>query len=209
MVGRLGDKLIVQGVGSSSGWPAEIERRNAPVGLAIATQNDSYLPTDATSFYLKSVPILSAFTGTHEEYHSPRDTAETLNYDGMVKISRFMALVTRSLLVNEEEPDYLKMEQPAQGSGRARLRAYLGTIPDYAQGDLVGVKLGGVTAGAPAENAGLRGGDVIVELAGRTIENIYDYTYAIEALKIGQPVSVVVMRNGERLTFEIIPGSRE
>jgi Tol biopolymer transport system component len=209
MVGRLGDKLIVQGVGSSSGWPAEIERRNAPVGLAIATQNDSYLPTDATSFYLKNVPILSAFTGTHEEYHSPRDTPETLNYDGMVKISRFMALVTRSLLVSEEEPDYLKMERPAQGSGRARLRAYLGTIPDYAQGDLVGVKLGGVTAGAPAENAGLRGGDVIVELAGRTIENIYDYTYAIEALKIGQPVAVGVIRNGERLTFEIIPGSRE
>jgi len=209
MIGRLQDKLIVQGVGSSSGWPAEIERRNAPVGLAIATQNDSYLPTDATSFYLKNVPILSAFTGTHEAYHSPRDTADTLDYDGMVKVSRFMALVASSLVVNEEEPDYLKMKQPAKGSGRARLRAYLGTIPDYAQGDLVGVKLGGVTAGAPAEKAGLRGGDIVVELAGRTIENIYDYTYAIEALKIGQPVTVVVLRNGERLTLELIPGSRE
>jgi hypothetical protein len=209
MIGRLREKLVLQGVGSSSIWPSEIEKRNAPVGLTIVTQNDSYLPTDATSFYLKNVPILSAFTGTHEEYHSPRDTAETLDYDGMARVSRFMALVARSLATSEEVPDYVRMEQPSRGAGRARLRAYLGTIPDYAQGDVVGLTLGGVTAGAPAEKAGLEGGDVVVELAGRKIENIYDYTYAIEALKIGETVTIVVLRDGERLSFKITPGSRE
>ena len=43
-----------------------------------------------------------------------------------------------------------------------------------------------VAAGGPADKAGLKAGDVIVELAGRKIDNIYDYTYAIEAVKIGQ-----------------------
>ncbi|UCF36557.1 MAG: M28 family peptidase [Acidobacteriota bacterium] len=209
MIGRLNNELILQGIGSSSVWTSEIEKRNAPIGLAVVTQNDSYLPTDSTSFYLKRVPVLAAFTGTHEEYHSPRDTADTLNYDGMEKVARLMSLITRSVAIAETVPDYKEMKRPTESGGRARLRAYLGTIPDYAQGDVVGVSISGVIGGGPAEAAGLAGGDVIVELAGRKIENIYDYTYAIEALKIGQTIKIVVQRNGELLTLDITPGSRE
>jgi Tol biopolymer transport system component len=50
MVGRLDKNLILQGIGSSSVWRGEIERRNAPVGLPLTLQDDSYLPTDASSF---------------------------------------------------------------------------------------------------------------------------------------------------------------
>jgi S1-C subfamily serine protease len=89
------------------------------------------------------------------------------------------------------------------------LRAYLGTIPDYAPGDVVGVKLVGVAKGGPAEQAGVRGGDVIVELAGKKVENIYDYTYAVDALQIGVPVSLVVLRGEQRLMLTVTPGSRE
>lgn len=209
MVGRLNDKLILQGIGSSSIWTSEVEKRNAPVGLPITTQNDSYLPTDSTSFYLKRVPVLSAFTGTHGEYHSPRDTPETLNYEGMAKVSRLMALLGRSVAVADEVPDYVEMKRPAGEGSRARLRAYLGTIPDYGQGDVPGLKISGVIGGGPAEQAGLEGGDIIVELAGRKIENIYDYTYAIEALKIGEEVTIVIQRGAERLTKKVTPGSRD
>ena len=73
------------------------------------------------------------------------------------------------------------------------------------QTDLVGVKLSGVTKGAPAEQGGLKAGDVIVELAGRKIENIYDYTYAIEALKVGQPVTIKVRRGEESVDSEVVP----
>ena len=52
-------------------------------------------------------------------------------------------------------------------------------------------------------------GDIVVELAGRRIENIYDYTYAIDALKIGQQARIVVLRNGQRLERQIVPESRE
>jgi S1-C subfamily serine protease len=47
-----------------------------------------------------------------------------------------------------------------------------------------------VAKGGPAEKAGVRGGDVIVKLAGRDVKNIYDYTYAIEALKSGQETEI-------------------
>jgi hypothetical protein len=209
MIGRLDKALVVQGIGSSSVWTREIERRNAAIGLPIVVQDDSYLPTDATSFYLKGVPILNAFTGAHEEYHTPRDTADRINYPGAEKIARFMASVTRSLVTREGVPDYVAMKRPAGSRGRARMRVYLGTIPDYASGDVTGVKLSGVVKGGPAERAGAQGGDTIVELASKKIENIYDYTYALDALKIGAAVEMVVLRGDRRVKLTVTPGSRE
>ncbi|HSR49415.1 MAG TPA: M28 family peptidase [Acidobacteriota bacterium] len=209
MIGRLREELVLQGIGSSSVWNGIVERRNVPVGLSLSPQDDSYLPTDATSFYLKKVPILSAFTGAHEDYHTPRDTADKLNYAGMRSISRFMALVVRDLVQREESPDYVAMEEPEDKGARAGLRAYLGTIPDYAPGDVKGLQLSGVSKGSPSDQAGLQAGDLVVELAGRTIENIYDYTYAIDALKIGETVDITIVRDGQRMTFKITPTSRE
>lgn len=209
MIGRLRESLVLQGVGSSSVWPREAERRNLPIGLSIVIQNDSYLPTDATSFYLNGVPLLSAFTGVHEDYHTPRDTADKINYEGSAKIVRLMGSIARSLLTSEETPDYIQMERPAESMSRVGLRAYLGTIPDYSQADVTGVKLSGVTKGAPAEQAGLEAGDIVIELAGQKIENIYDYTYAIDALKVGIEVKVVVLRGSQPMTLMLTPSSRE
>jgi hypothetical protein len=209
MIGRLDKTLILQGIGSSSVWPGEIERANALLGLPITSQNNSYLPTDATSFALKGVPILNAFTGAHSDYHTPRDTADKINYAGAEKVVRLMAAITRSLATRAEAIDYHATEKPGGAVGRVVLRAYLGTLPDYTPNDVVGVKLAGVAKGGPAERAGVQGGDVIVELAGKKVENIYDYTYAVDALQIGVPVSVVVLRGGQRVTLTVTPRSRE
>lgn len=209
MIGRFEKQLVLQGVGSSTMWKSEIERRNVPVGLPITLQDDSYLPTDASTFFMRGVPILSAFTGSHSDYHTPRDTPDKLNYEAAAKIARFMGLVARSLSIREEAPEYVAQTGPKPGEQRARLRAYLGTIPDYAEGDVKGLKLSGVAKDGPAAQGGLKAGDLIVQLGGRKIENIYDYTYAIEALKIGQPVKIVVLRNKKEVTLTVIPGSRE
>ena len=74
---------------------------------------------------------------------------------------------------------------------RATTCAYLGTIPDDAT-EVVGVKLSGVRGGSPAEKAGLKGGDIIVGFAGQNVANIYDYTYAHDAVKFGQAIEIVV-----------------
>jgi S1-C subfamily serine protease len=92
---------------------------------------------------------------------------------------------------------------------RANLTAYLGTIPDYVAGDVKGMKLSGVAGDGPAAKAGVKGGDLITELAGRKIENVYDYTYAIEALKIGEPVKMILIRDGKNVELEVTPAARE
>jgi hypothetical protein len=209
MIGRLDKTLTLQGVGSSSIWRDEINRANAAIGLPITLQDDSYVPSDATAFYLKGVPILSAFTGAHEDYHTPRDTADKINYDGSARVSRLMASLTHALATRLETPDYRRMAQPDRPVRRANVRVYLGTIPDYSQGDVSGLKVAGVVTGGPAEQAGIQDGDVIVELAGKTIENIYDYTYALNVIKVGVPTKLVVLRGQERLMLIVTPGSRE
>lgn len=209
MIGRLQDTLVLQGIGSSERWLKEIEQRNAPVGLPITTQKDTYLATDATTFYLREVPILSAFTGAHEDYHRPSDTIDKIDFEGTQKVTRFMSLVARALATDAEAPDYVSVERPENEGRRANLRAYLGTIPDYAQGDIQGVKLSGVSKGGPADQAGVQAGDIVVGLAGKDVKNIYDYTYALEALKVGEEVEIVVERKGEKVPLKITPGSRE
>ena len=209
MVGRLREHLVLQGVGSSSVWPREIERRNVPVGLSIVTNDGAFLPTDATAFYLKGVPILNAFTGAHEDYSTPRDTADKLNYGGLSRIARLIGLITRSLASAETVPDYVRQEYSGQLPRRRTSRVFLGTIPDYAQGDDTGVKISGVAKGGPAETGGLRGGDIVVEMAGKTIANIYDYSFALDILKIGEPIELVILRDGESVSLTITPQARE
>ncbi len=210
MVGRLKEnRLVLQGVGSSSTWPKLIERKNVRAGFSLNLQEDPYLPTDATVFYNKGIPILNFFTGSHEDYHRPTDTADKVEYLGLTRISEFAERLVLDLVSMESAPDYVKVERAMnQGGSRDSMRAYLGTIPDYAT-EVKGVKISGVSGGGPADKAGLKGDDVIVEFAGKKITNIYDYTYAIDAVKIGEAVKISVIRGGERLELEVTPEARK
>ena len=209
MVGRLKENtLILQGVGSSSAWPALIEKQNVPIGFNLTLQADPYLPTDVTAFYPKKVPVLNFFTGAHEDYHRPTDDVEHLNYEGMERVVALVNGMILDIASAAERPEYVEVERSQSGGGsRDTLRAYLGTIPDYST-DTAGVKLSGVRAGGPADKAGLKGGDVIIKFGGQQIANIYDYTYALDAVKIGESVEVVVLRDGARVTLTVIPEAR-
>ena len=210
MVGRLRDnKLTMQGVASSKIWRRELEKRNVAAGFDLTLQDDPYLPTDTTSFYPKRIPVLNFFTGSHEDYHRPTDTADKVNYEGLERIAKFARQIVLDLAETPERPDFARVQRSDSGGGsRDSLRAYLGTIPDYST-EVKGVKLSGVRGGSPAEKGGLQGGDVIVEFAGQKIANIYDYTYALDAVKIGQPVKVGVERDGKREELTVTPESRK
>jgi hypothetical protein len=209
MVGRLHDnKLLVQAVGSSKAWPRFIEKRNVAAGFALTTQEDPYLPTDVTSFYPKRIPVLNFFTGGHEDYHRPTDTADKVDFAGLARIAKFAKGIVSDVARAPERIEFSRVERKEQGGSRDNLRAYIGSIPDYAT-ELKGVKLNGVRAGSPAEKGGIKGGDVIIEFAGQKIANIYDYTYALDAVKIGQPVKVAVQREGKRVELTVTPEARK
>jgi Peptidase family M28/PDZ domain len=209
MAGRLREnKLSLQGVGSSKAWRRLIEKRNVAAGFNLALQEDPYLPTDVTAFYPKGVPVLNFFTGGHDDYHRPTDTADKLDYDGLERITKLARGLVVDLVKGEERPDYVKVQEREKTASRETLRVFLGTIPDYTT-EVVGVKLAGIRGGSPAEKAGLKAGDVIVEFGGQKVSNIYDYTYALDAAKIGEPVDIVVMRDGQRVKITVTPEARK
>jgi Tol biopolymer transport system component len=210
MVGRLREnRFNLQGVGSSTLWRKLIEKRNVAAGFDLILQDDPYLPTDTTAFYPKKVPVLSFFTGSHENYNRPTDDPETLNYDGMQRIATFAHHLITDVAQSPERPDYVEVQRATpEGGSRETLRAYLGTIPDYTT-EIEGVKISGVRGGSPADKAGLKGGDIIIKFGGQKITNIYDYTYALEAVKIGEPVEVVILRDGKQTTLKATPEARK
>lgn len=209
MVGRVREnKLTVQGVGSSGAWRGLIEKANVVGGFSLSLQEDPYLPTDTTAFYPKNIPVLAFFTGSHEQYHRPADDTDTLNYEGMERVAKMARRIVLDLAKEGARPDYVKVEKSDKGGARDGLRAYLGTIPDYTS-EVQGVKLSGARGGSPADKAGIKGGDVIVEFAGQKIANIYDYTYALDAVKIGVPVKVIILREGKKVELSITPEARK
>jgi hypothetical protein len=209
MVGRVADnKLTVQATGTSAMWPKLIEQANVAAGFDLVLQEDPYQPTDVGSFNTAGVVCLTFFTGAHQEYHKPSDTADKINFDDLVRVGELGTGIVKRLMDADQAPQFTKVEQKTETGGRAGLRLFTGTIPDYAS-DVKGLLLGGVIGGGPAEQAGLAKGDVIVEISGQSITNIYDYTYALELLKIGQPAKVVYMRGTERRETTLTPAARK
>jgi C-terminal processing protease CtpA/Prc len=160
------------------------------------------------SFNQAGVPVLNLFTGTHVDYHKPTDTADKINYEDLDRVVDFAVAIVKRIGDSSEAPLFTKVEQTSEAGSRAGVRLFTGTIPDYST-EVKGLLLSGVIGGGPAEQAGLAKGDVIVEIAGQTIANIYDYTYALEVLKIGEAVKVVYQRNGERRETMLTPGARK
>ncbi|MBI4265626.1 MAG: M28 family peptidase [Acidobacteria bacterium] len=205
MVGRMQDnRLIVQATGTSPVWTRLLERVNVAAGFDLTVQADPYLPTDSASFNQAGVVTLNFTTGSHADYHKPSDTADKINYEDLDRLVDMAEALVRLVSDADEAPPFTKVDQPASRGSIAGVRVTTGTIPDYAT-EVKGLLLGGVTGGGPAERAGLMKGDVIVEIAGQTIANIYDYTYALELLKADQPVKVVYVRNGERRETTLTP----
>ena len=209
MVGRMKDnKLIVQATGTSPLWGRLLERANIAAGFDLNVQPDPYQPTDVATFNQEGVACLAFFTGSHVDYHKPSDTAEKIDYEDLDRIAAMATAIVKSVGDTPEAPQFTKVDQPVSRGSLAGVLVTTGTIPDYTT-EAKGLLLSGVIGGGPAEQAGLTKGDIITEIAGQSIANIYDYTYALELLRVNQPVKVVYMRNGERRETQLTPAARK
>lgn len=207
MVGRLRDhKLNLMGTDSSSAWPALVAKANqAAPAVRITTGGDGYGPSDHSSFYAAGVPVVHLFTGVHDQYHSPEDDVERLNMAGGADVTRITAALARELTTGAR-PDYVRTSAAAPDAGDSRgYGAYFGSVPDYSTMEAAsgGVKLADVRPDSPAERGGIRKGDIIVAMAGMTIENLYDMTYVLREHKPGETIEVTVLRDNEPVTRKV------
>ncbi|MEP7087393.1 MAG: M20/M25/M40 family metallo-hydrolase [Gemmatimonadota bacterium] len=212
MVGRLrDDKLIVYGVATATEMRAIVDSANTVQPLKIDAVGDGFGPSDHASFYGKKVPVLHFFTDMHEDYHRATDVSSKINIAGEVRVIDYAERVARNIANRPSRLTYERSSAPppkmtASGPGNG---TYFGSIPDMGSaGATPGVKLAGVTAGSPADKAGVQAGDIIVEFGGKTVKDLYDYTDAIGAHKPGDVVQVIVMRAGSRLALTVTLAKR-
>ena len=155
--------------------------------------------------------MLHLFTGSHEQYHSPEDKAATLNAEGAARIAELTAVLASQVARGDVTPVYARASAPPAREGDSRgYGAYLGTVPDYRsmEQETGGVLLADTRAGGPADRAGVRKGDRIVEMAGTRIENLHDMTFALQDHRPGETIDVIVVRGAERVTLRATLGER-
>ena len=219
MVGRMdGDALTIFGFGTAQEWDQVVDEANLDLDqpLDISKAPDGYGPSDHSSFYGEGIPVLHLFTGTHEDYHRPSDDWQLINSSGLDRVVALTAGIVKQLaeggsnsvtLTPIQQPAPSQTPSPSSSSTSGYGSAYLGTIPDMTPNDR-GLRLTGVREGSPADQGGLRAGDVVVEFDGTAIGDIYAYTYALQAKKPGDEVTIIVQRGEERVPLQVVLGER-
>ncbi|KAA3599250.1 MAG: M20/M25/M40 family metallo-hydrolase [Calditrichaeota bacterium] len=208
MIGRLEEnKLIVNGVGTSEIWESELNSRSEEYKLKLFLTKDGSGPSDYSSFYEENIPVLSFFTGVHEDYHTFEDDTEKLNFEGQFRTLKFIGEMLEFAGNYENDIPFTKYKSndPHSGIAKTGFRVYVGTIPDYSYEGNEGMKLSGAKSGGPADKAGMQKGDFIISFNKREVKNIYDFMYAIQDCKPNKTVPAQIKRDGKILDLQVTP----
>lgn len=201
MVGRLTDstKLQIGGVGTAEPFRKIIFESCDTTKLRLALSEEGYGPSDHASFYSKDIPVLFLTSGAHLDYHTPSDTWDKINYAGMLTISD-VAYRIISNLANSDSKLIFKEAGPKLATGRGvsrRKGVTLGIMPDFAGNVENGLRADAITPGKPAAIGGMKKGDIIISINGKSVNNIQDYMFRMNQLKFGETISVEVLRGGK------------
>jgi Peptidase family M28/PDZ domain/PA domain len=203
LVGRMeSDKLIVHGTGTAEEFDALVDRLASKQNFQLTKKPGGFGPSDHQSFYAAKVPVLFFFTGSHKDYHRPTDDFEKLNLAGMRRVADLVVDAAVTLAEAPARPRYLE-EKAGETLGGGGDRPYFGSIPDFAQ-EQTGYALSGVSKGGPAERAGMKAGDIIIQFGESQIGNLEDFDSALRKYKAGDKVKVTVKRGDTPVTLEVL-----
>jgi len=202
MIGRLNPttkSISVSGSGTSPIWETTLKNITG-TQLSIKTDSAGVGPSDHTSFYLKNLPVLHFFTGSHSDYHKPSDDWDKINYAGEKEVLELIIAVIEKL-DNEPQLAFLQTKNKSMGSARS-FKVTMGVMPSYTS-DSEGLLVDGATEGKPAHKAGIQTGDIITKIGDIEIKDIQTYMDALGKFEKGQTVPVKIKRKGEELTLNV------
>ncbi len=205
-IGRLrNDQVIVFGTKTAREFPAILDGLNSAFGFDLALRGEGAGASDHASFFARNIPVLHFFTGPHEDYSQVSDEAEKINYAGLQRVSNYVSELVRYLsyrvrpltFVSTGAEQAEKMAKMAEGPPR---RVSLGFMPDFTA-DSGGVKVGPVSAGGAAANAGIQTGDVIIAVDEDAVDTLVDYTAVLRQHVPGDAITVTLRRGDQTLTL--------
>jgi hypothetical protein len=212
MVGRLKDpttkdakngksKLLVVGMDSGKGFEEMLMKLN-PGFDVVKDASGVFGASDHYSFYQQKIPVIFLWTGTHPDYHRPTDTSDKINVAGMKKITDYSERILDRLRTEPKRPEFVAIKSTFVGGGPRGPR--MGIMPDYEFGGK-GLRIVDLSAGGPADLAGLKKGDIIIEIAGKAIANVDGYMTAMKGQKIGAAVEIKIMRDSKEMQLKVTP----
>ena len=209
MVGRLRDnRLDVLGGDSAREWPELVAPICAEARVRCNVAGTGYGPSDHASFFAAGVPVLHFFTGSHSDYHRPSDVAARINAIGIERVASIVVATARLLAARPSQLHYQPAAAAAPIGDVRSTRASLGTVPDYGgpPHGQKGVLLSGVRAGGPAEQAGMRRGDILVGLGPHAIGDVRELMFTLGELRPLDRVKARVLREGNALELDVTMG---
>ena len=195
MVGRLNDSthgLTIGGFGTSPAWGQLISLNDNFFKIKVDSAGNG--PSDHTSFYRKDMPVLFFFTGTHSDYHKPSDDADKINYEGELRIIRYIESIINK--TSNFGPIPFTKTKETVGSGKSSFKVSMGIMPDYTYSGN-GVHVDGVSDNKPAQKAGIKTGDVIYKLGDFMVSDVQSYMQVLNKMEKGVPVKVKIKRGTE------------
>ncbi len=208
MVGRLRqdadkkkDRVLVEGSGTAKTFSTLLDDLARKHDFVMTKKASGFGPSDHASFDEKSIPVIFYWTGDHDDYHRPSDTADKINYPGMRKIVELAEDTIARLAGGPDRPEYVDIPAPklpkVSGGGPR-----LGIRPSYSD-DGEGVLVSGMSEDGPAYKAGLKKGDRIVEIAGKRVKNLTGYMEVLYTQKPGSTIDVTVIREKEKKLLKV------
>jgi S1-C subfamily serine protease len=168
--------------------------------------------SDHAPFYRKKIPVMFAFAGWHEDYHRPSDDVDKIDYDGAMGIMQLLQGVADDIIEADQRPTYQEVENSSRrGRGRQLdLKVRMGFRPGAPDGDeSSGISVETVVDGGPADQAGVRAGDVIIAINKTPVESFMDYVKAVKPFKPGDQTDVTVRRGDREVTLKVTFAGRD
>jgi aminopeptidase YwaD len=200
MVGRLDSNVLtLYGTGTAVGLENMLREHAERYHLDLSMLPEGLGPSDHARFYAESIPVLMFFTGLHEDYHTPADDADKLNYPGQKRLTEFAYDVILDAANQEEAFIFQEAGPKTRNISRRKFKVTLGIMPDIAGIEKRGMRVDAVTPGRPAANAGMRVGDIIIFIEGKSVRDVYEYMHRLSEFQVGQRISVEVLRGDEKV----------
>ena len=191
MMGRLRENRVsITGTGTAVEFDEMLPRVVEPTGLVIRATPSGMGPSDHSNFYKRDVPVLFFYTGDHDDYHTPRDLAWTVNPEGTARVIALAGDLAEEIA---RRPDQLTFQE-ATGTGSVRrtgAKVRLGIMPNYTNDLETGVLVDAVSDDTSAKEAGIMEGDIL--LRWNDIE-LTDGSVLMQQLVKHEPGDVITMR---------------
>ncbi len=209
MIGRVRDKeLDVSGLGTGEGLNDFVMPYLEGSGFDYSASQSGWAPTDHTNFNAAGVAVLSFFTGLHSEYHTPRDTASTVNRAGGAAVASLVSDIALGLATRSEPMPHIE-NSPRPGGGRSSASVRLGIAPGNYADDLPGVEVDNVFEGTTAAIGGMQKGDRIIRWGGEELADVAGMMEHLGDHKPGDKVRVTVVRDGKEVDLDLVMKARE